>query len=149
MGPEDSEVSLRYMLMNARRRSSGTFEIFSTKEKIDHLVASRNHWLEYQGQRVAQQYLCEGQEVLTDLVVSKKDMQRTAPEDCHRKNFEEQRAKEALVLVQKKHKLIKWEGERERARTMQRLEVTRTMSPWSGHARSSFGSCSSSLVPQH
>ena len=61
--------------------------------------------------------------------------------------MEEQRAKEALVLAQKKHKLMKWEGERERARTMQRLEVTRTTSPWSGHARSSFGSCSSSLAP--
>ena len=31
---------------------------------------------------------------------------------------------------------------------MQRLEVKRTMSPWSGgHDRSSFGSCTSSLVP--
>ena len=30
---------------------------------------------------------------------------------------------------------------------MQRLEVTRTTSPWSGHARSSFGSCSLSLAP--
>ena len=31
---------------------------------------------------------------------------------------------------------------------MQRLEVTRTMSPWSGgHDRSSFDSCSSSLTP--
>ena len=38
-------------------------------------------------------------------------------------------------------------GERERARTMQRLEVTRTTSPLSGHARSPFGSCSSSLAP--
>ena len=80
-------------------------------------------------------------------------MQRTAPEDCQRKIYkelkelEEQRAKEALVIVQKKHKLIKREGERERARTMQRLEVTRTKSPWSGHDRSSFGSCSSSLAP--
>ena len=36
--------------------------------------------------------------------------------------MEEQRAKEALVLAQNKHKLIKWEGERERARTMQRLQ---------------------------
>ena len=50
------------------------------------------------------------------------------------KELEEQRAKEALVLVQKKHKSIKCEGEWERERTMQRLEVTRTMSPWSGHA---------------
>ena len=53
------------------------------------------------------------QEVLKDLVVGKKDMQRTAPDDCQRKIYEdlkeleEQRAKEALVLVQKKHKLIK------------------------------------------
>ena len=76
-------------------------------------------------------------------------MQRTPPEDCQRKLYEElkeleeHRTKEALVLVQKKHRLIEWEGERERARTMQRLEVTRTMSPWSGHARSSLGSCSS------
>ena len=36
------------------------------------------------------------------------------------KALEEQRAKEALELVQKKHLLIKWEGERERARMMQR-----------------------------
>ena len=62
--------------------------------------------------------------------------------------LEEQRAKEVLVLVQKKHKLIKMEGERERARNMQRLEVTSTMSPWSGgQERSSFGSCSSSFAP--
>ena len=59
------------------------------------------------------EYLCERQEFLKDLVVGKKDMQRTAPDDCQRKNYEdlkvleEQRAKEALVLVQKKHKLIK------------------------------------------
>ena len=30
------------------------------------------------------EYLCEREEVLKDLVVSKKDMQRTAPEDCQR-----------------------------------------------------------------
>ena len=33
------------------------------------------------------EYLRERQEVLKDLVVSKKDMQRTAPEDCHSKNL--------------------------------------------------------------
>ena len=62
--------------------------------------------------------------------------------------MEEQRAKEALVLVRKKHKLIKMKSERERARTMQRLEVTNTASPWSGGQEcSSFGSCSSSFAP--
>ena len=44
-----------YTLKHARRRGSRVVEIFSTKEKSDHLVASRNRWLEYEGQRVAQQ----------------------------------------------------------------------------------------------
>ena len=58
-------------------------------------------------------------------MVSKKDMQRTAPEDCQRTNYEElkelekHRATAALVLMQNKHKLIKLEGEREIARTME------------------------------
>ena len=65
---------------------------------------------------------------MKDRVVSKKDMRRTAPEDCQRKKRGvDERAKEAFVLVQKKHKLVKWEGARERARTMQRLRVARTM----------------------
>ena len=55
MDPEDSEVCLRYILTHARRRGIRIFEIFSTKEKIDHFVASRNRWLEYEGERVAQQ----------------------------------------------------------------------------------------------
>ena len=33
MCPEDSEVNLRYILMNASRRSSKIFEILSTKER--------------------------------------------------------------------------------------------------------------------
>ena len=53
--PEDSEVCQRYIQTHARRRGSRIFEIFSTKEKIDHFVASRNRWLEYQEKRVAQQ----------------------------------------------------------------------------------------------
>ena len=91
--------------------------------------------------------LCERQEVSQDLVVSKKDTQRTAPGDCQSKIYEElkeleeQRAKEASALVQKQHKLIEWDGERERGRSIRRLEVTRTISPLSGHA------CSSSLAP--
>ena len=40
-GPEDSEVNLRYILAHAIRRSSNIFEIFSTEEKSDHLVASK------------------------------------------------------------------------------------------------------------
>ena len=56
MDPEDSEVCLRCILTRARR---------STKDKIYHLVASRNRWLEYQGKRVAQQerWLSDSQDV--------------------------------------------------------------------------------------
>ena len=91
--------------------------------------------------------------VLADLMVSKRDVQKEAPEKYQEKIFEEfkeleeQRAKDALLLVQKKHMLIKWEGERERARMMQRLGGSRAIGPWSGgHDYSSFGSCSSSLA---
>ena len=55
MDHDVSEVFLRYILAHARRRGSRIFEIFSTKEKADHLVASRNRWLEHQGKRVALQ----------------------------------------------------------------------------------------------
>ena len=55
MDPEDSEVCLSYILAHAKRRGSRIFEIFSTKEKSDHLMASRNRWLEHEGKRVAQQ----------------------------------------------------------------------------------------------
>ena len=48
MDLEDSELCLRFFLRHARRRGSRIFEIFSTKEKIDHQVASRNRWLEFQ-----------------------------------------------------------------------------------------------------
>ena len=42
MGPEDSEVHLRFMWMNASRRCRKIFEICSTKEKIGHVGASMN-----------------------------------------------------------------------------------------------------------
>ena len=48
MGPVDSEVDLTYILTHARRRSSRIFD-FSTKEKSDHLVVSRNRVLRTEG----------------------------------------------------------------------------------------------------
>ena len=55
MDREDSEVCLRKILAHAKRRGSRVFEIFSTKEETDHLVASRNRCLENEGKRVALQ----------------------------------------------------------------------------------------------
>ena len=40
MDPEDSELCLRFFLTHARRRGSRIFKIYSTQEKVDHLVAS-------------------------------------------------------------------------------------------------------------
>ena len=100
-------------------------------------------------------HLSERQEVLADLMVSKTDMQRTAPEKYQEKIFEEfkeaeeQRAKEAVALVQKKHKPTKCEGDRERARIMQRLEASRAIDPWAGgHAYSSCRSWPSTQTKQ-
>ena len=45
LDPEDREVNLRYILTNASRRRQQDCRDFSTKEKIDHFVASRNCWL--------------------------------------------------------------------------------------------------------
>ena len=51
MEPEESGVCLRYILAHAKGRGSRIFEIYSTKEETDHLVASRNRWLENEGKR--------------------------------------------------------------------------------------------------
>ena len=95
------------------------------------------------------EHVSERQEVLAVSMEGKMNMQKTAPEDFQMhifqelKELEEQKTKEALELVHRKHKLIKLEGERERARTLQRLESSRAIGQWSGvHDNSSFGSCS-------
>ena len=55
MGPEDSEDNLRYILTHAGRMGSRSFEIFSTREKSEHLVASKLRWEERHRQRVVQE----------------------------------------------------------------------------------------------
>ena len=82
--------------------------------------------------------LSERQEVLTGMAVSKRDMQKEAPKGVSREDsfeefneLEEQRAKEALELVQKKHMVVKWEGERERARMLQRWGGSKATKRWS------------------
>ena len=61
------------------------------------------------------------------------------------KELEEQKTRETLELLQRKQKLVKWEGERERerARMLQRLKSSGA----AGHCGPEpFGSCSSSLA---
>ena len=121
------------------------------EEQLKGLVVLERHCLAL---REEVEHLSERQEVLAVLMEGKMNMQKTAPEDFQRqifqelkKELEEQKTKEALELVQRKHKLIKWEGERERARTLQRLESSRAIGQWSrAQDNSSFRSCSSSLA---
>ena len=73
------------------------------------------------------QLLSERQEVLVGMVASKRNMQKETLQKYQEKVFEEfkeleeQRAEEALELVQKKLMHTKWEGESERARMLRRL----------------------------
>ena len=67
------------------------------------------------------EHLNEKQEVLTILMEGTMNMQKVAPEKNPEKIFEElkeleeQKTREALEFVQRKHNLVTWEGERERA----------------------------------
>ena len=64
------------------------------------------------------EHLNEKQEVLATLIEGKMSMQRVAPEKYQEKIFEElmeleeRKTRYALELVQRKHKLVKWECER-------------------------------------
>ena len=127
------------------------------------LIASMARWVEHLRGLVVLERHClalreevkhfnERQEVFAFLMEGKMNMQKVAPEDVQRqifqekKQLEEEKTKEALEIVQKKHKWMKWEAEKKRARTLQKLESSRAVGQWSGaHDNSSFGSDSSSL----
>ena len=55
LGPEDSEVHLRHILRNGSRRGGRIFEIFSSKEKSKHSVASKVRWDERQRLKAMQE----------------------------------------------------------------------------------------------
>ena len=49
LGPEDSEIDLRYILTNARKnKGRRIFAIFSSQGPSEFLVVSRSRWDEYQ-----------------------------------------------------------------------------------------------------
>ena len=56
LGPEDSKVDVKKILRKMRAGGrSRIFELFNTKEKGEHLVASKVRWDERQRQRVEQE----------------------------------------------------------------------------------------------
>ena len=92
------------------------------------------------------EHLSEKLQALADLMLSEKDMQKKHLKSIKRRssrNSRSWRSKGQGKLwrsCKKEHMLIKCEGERERARIMQRLEASSATGPWSGgHDNSSFG----------
>ena len=55
MEPGDVEVCPRYIPKYSTREGSNIFQLFDTKEKKDHFVASRRRFLQHQGETVALQ----------------------------------------------------------------------------------------------
>ena len=82
------------------------------------------------------EHLNEKQEVLAT-PMGKMRRQKVAPEDFEReifeelKELEEQKTQEALELVKRKPKLVKWEGAQERARMLQGMDLSRAASHFS------------------
>ena len=79
--------------------------------------------------------LSEKQELLLTPMESKKSLQKVALEEFQReifqdlKEFEEQKSKEALELLGRKHKLLKLEKERDRVRMLQEGQKVILMLP--------------------
>ena len=55
LGPEFSDVVVKHILRNATGEGRQNFEVFSVKEKGEHLVASKWRWDDCQRQRKSQE----------------------------------------------------------------------------------------------
>ena len=117
--PNESRINVVRIARQARNEEGKMIQIFRQGES-EVLIASEARWdeqlkglIELERRcltlREEVEHLSEGLEVLTDLMVSKKDMQKAAPEKHQEKIYEElkeqgeQKTKEALELVQRKH----------------------------------------------
>ena len=60
LGPEDSEVDLRLILMNSMRKKDRIiFQVFSTQGQSEFLVVSAARWDEYSRMRAGQEEKCQ------------------------------------------------------------------------------------------
>ena len=84
--------------------------------------------------------LSKRQEVLNSLLEDKIRLQSRATEKYCEQNFEEmkeleeKRSKESLLLVQKKHILMRYQNERDKVRMPQRSGSSRVTKNWCGPA---------------
>ena len=142
--PEEAGFSIMQIAKQARNeRGQRLFQVFRLEEN-EVYIASLARWdtqlkglvelgRRCQGMMQEVKLSSERREVLKGMgVEDKREMQKEAKSIKRRflRELEEQRAKEALELVQKKPMLIKCEGERERARMLQRLVGSRVIKHW-------------------
>ena len=129
LSPNEPRVRTVRIARQARsEESKKLFQIFSRQEVNEIQVASFARWEEHLRMLVVLEREClalreevehsnEKQEVLTVLVEAKMSMQKVAREKYQEKIFEEfkeleeQKTREAMELVQRKHKLVTSEGE--------------------------------------
>ena len=124
LSPDESSFSIVRIARQARsEKSKKLFQICSRQGANEIVVASMARWeerlrivvvleRECLALREEVEHLNEKQEVLATLMEGKMNMQRVAPEKYQEKIFEElkdleeQKTREALELVQRKHKLV-------------------------------------------
>ena len=141
--PEEAGISIMQIAQQARTgRDQKLIQIFRQEENKVY-IASLARWdtqlkglveLERRCQELMQEVklLSESQEVLSCLMEDKIRIQSKATEKYYETVFEElrvseEKSKEAWVLVQKKHILIRCQSERERARMLQKLGGSRAI----------------------
>ena len=165
LAPSEPRVDIDHTSRQARgEQSQGLFLIFSRQGATEILVACVARWEEHLRMLIvlerkctdlseANEQLSEKQVLLTTLMESTKSLQKVALEEFQRKIFqelkelEEQKSKEVLELLGRKHKLGKLEKERDRARMLQEREPSGAEGDFNvATDSSSFCSCSPSLA---
>ena len=126
MSPNEPRVNIEHFARQARsEKRKKLFQIFSIQGASEIVVASMVRWEEYlrvlivleRELKEASEILSEKQVLLATVLEDKMSMQKVAPEKYQEKIFEEskeleeQKAKEALELLGRKHKLVKLEKE--------------------------------------
>ena len=118
---EARSAKSKKLFQNSRQGANAVFiaSMARWEEHLRGMVALERHCLAL---REEVEHSNERFDVSTILIEGKMNMQKAAPEDFQeqvfqeRKELEEQKTKEALELVQRKHKLITWVKGREQGR---------------------------------
>ena len=154
LAPNEPSVDIEHIVRQTRsEKHKRLFQTLSRQGAKEILVASVARWEEHLRMLTVQERECldlseaieqlsEKQELLVTLMESKKCLQRDAPERFQKqifqelKELEEQKSKEALEQLGRKHELGNLEKERDRARIFTGVGAVRARR-WfcSGHGR--------------